>query len=190
MNLANSETKNNLMKAFLGESSARNRYTFYANKARKEGFEQIADIFLETANNEYQHGKQFLKHLDGLEPFEITSSYPIGFKDTKFNLKLAFETEHDENTLLYPQYAKTALEEGFNEIAELFNYVTSVEKHHEERYKALYENLVNGKIFEKCHGVNWLCLKCGYIHFEKSAPKQCPLCHHPQGYFEMLCDNF
>lgn len=190
MKLEGSKTEKNLMKAFLGESGARNRYTFYASKAKKEGYEQIAEIFLETANNESQHAKQFLKFLGNNAPFEVTGKFPIGIGSTLKNLEIGFEGEHEENTILYPEFSLIAYEEGFYDIGECFKLIVEIEKHHEARYRALYQNILNNEVFKKPNPVNWFCRKCGNILTEFEAPKECPVCHHPRAYFEMLCDNF
>ena len=190
MNLENSKTKENLLRAFLGETSACVRYSLYSKIAYKEKFVQISDIFLETSKNEEMHAKQFLKHLQGYNVGNIETSSPTLLSDTKSNLRLAIDTETEEAENTYPNYAIEALNEGFQEIGSLFNRVASVERHHAARYKALLKNIEDETIFEKCYEINWKCLKCGYIHFDTTPPNICPLCTHEKGYFEMLCDNF
>ncbi len=183
-------TEKNLLAAFAGESQARNRYTFFASKARKEGYEQIAAIFLETAENEKEHAKRFFKFLEG-GMVEIQATFPAGvIGTTEENLKAAAEGENEEHTKLYPEFAKIAEEEGFPEIAAVFRAIASVEKHHEERYLALLKNLKEGKVFEKDEPTTWKCRNCGYLHEGKSAPKKCPSCDHPQSFFEVLAEKF
>ncbi|MCU0844742.1 MAG: rubrerythrin family protein [Spirochaetes bacterium] len=184
------KTEKNLLASFAGESQARNRYTYYASAAKKEGYEQIAAIFLETAENEKEHAKRFFKFLEGGE-VEITASYPAGvIGKTAENLKEAAEGENMEHTKLYPEAAKIAEEEGFKEIAFLFRKVAEVEVHHEQRYLALLKNLKEGKVFKKDSKEKWICRNCGYIHEGNEAPEKCPTCDHPKAYFELLCDHF
>lgn len=184
------KTEKNLLAAFAGESQARNRYTFFASVAKKEGYEQIANIFLETAENEKEHAKKFFKYLQG-GMVEIQASYPAGIiGTTKENLKASAEGEHEEWTLLYVNAAKTAREEGFEEIAKQFEEISKVEKHHEERYLKLLSNLENGTAFKKDKVVKWKCRNCGYVHEGKEAPKSCPACMHPQSYFEIKEENY
>ncbi len=188
--LKGTKTEKNLLCSFAGESQARNRYTFYASIAKKEGYEQIAAIFMETAENEKEHAKRFFKLL-GETCAEITGTFPAGLGDTLTNLKHAAEGELEEWSILYPEAAKTATEEGFPEIAMVFKKIAEVEKHHQERYVALYENLKNCKVFEKDEATDWKCRNCGYIHSKsKVAPKLCPACAHPQAHFEVSCDNY
>ncbi len=177
MELKNSQTWDNLQAAFAGESMARNKYTYYASKAKKEGYNQISDIFTETANNEKEHAKIWFKLLDG-----------IG--DTKENLKQAAAGEHEEWTEMYKGFAETARAEGFSDIAALFEGVARIEKHHDERYTKLLENLEKGIVFEKSEAVVWICKNCGHLHTGKSAPELCPVCAHPKAYFETLCENY
>jgi rubrerythrin len=184
-----SKTEKNLLKAFAGESQARNRYTFFAKVAAKEGYEQISLLFLETADNEHQHAKEFFKHLEG-RPVEITATYPAGkISSTLDNLKASADGENEEWTELYPQFAKTAEEEGFKEVAALFKLVANVEKEHEERYRGLYKKVVEGKVFERNTEIRWKCARCGHIHVGKKAPQACPVCKHPQGYFLVSSEN-
>ncbi len=188
--LKGSETEKNLLKAFAGESQARMRYDYFSKQAKKEGLEQISAIFAETALNEKEHAKRFFKFLEG-GPVEITATYPAGrIGDTLENLKAAAEGENEEWTELYPQFAKTAREEGFTEIAVAFEMIAKVEKAHEERYKKLYGNLEAGKVFVSEDKIIWKCRNCGYLHEGKSAPKKCPACLHPQSYFEIQETNY
>lgn len=183
-------TEKNLLAAFAGESQARNRYTYYAGVAKKEGYEQIAAIFLETADNEKEHAKRFFKFLEG-GGVEITAMFPAGvIGTTAENLKAAAMGEHEEHTELYPEFARIADEEGFKEVAMVFRFISSVEKHHEERYLALLKNIQEGTVFKKKEKKIWKCRNCGYIYEGDSAPQTCPTCLHPQAYFELLDDNF
>lgn len=191
--LKGTKTSKNLLKAFAGESQARNRYTYYASQAKKEGYVQIANIFIETADNEKEHAKRFFKFLKEdfkNEAIEITASYPVALEDTKFNLKAALEGENEEWTILYPQFAKEAREEGFEAVAVAFEKIAEVEKRHEERYKKLLSNIENNKVFEKDFSVLWKCNNCGYIFEGKNAPVACPACAHPQSYFEVFTENY
>jgi len=184
------KTEKNLLAAFAGESQARNRYTYYASAAKKEGYEQIAAIFMETAENEKEHAKRFFKFLEGGE-VEITASYPAGvIGTTAENLREAAEGENMEHTKLYPEAAKIAEEEGFKEIAFLFRKVAEVEVHHEQRYRTLLKNLKEGRVFKRESKEKWICRNCGYIHEGNEAPEKCPTCEHPKAYFELLCDHF
>lgn len=177
MELKGSKTEKNLMSAFSGESEARNKYTFYASVAKKEGYEQISHLFLETAENEKEHAKIHFKYLKG-----------IG--DTKANLADAAAGENYEWTDMYQKFAKEADEEGFTEIAERFRQIAQVEKHHEERYQKLLSNLENGIVFERDQVVVWKCRNCGHIHVGTSAPEICPVCSHPKAYFEINAENY
>ena len=184
------ETEKNLLKAFAGESQAKNRYEFAAKVAKKEGLEQISGIFLETALQEKQHAKRFFNFLEGGE-LEITAAYPAGITgNTAENLKAAAEGENEEWEDLYPAFAATAKEEGFPEIAAAFTMIAKVEAEHEKRYRKLLENLEKGMVFEKDGEVYWLCRNCGYIHKGKAAPVKCPACLHPQAYFEVKNENY
>jgi len=184
------KTEKNLLAAFAGESQARNRYTYSASAAKKEGFEQIAHIFLETAENEKEHAKIFFKHLQGGE-VEITAAYPAGgIADTKKNLEAAAAGENMEWTTLYASFAKVAKEEGFPEVARSFEQITKVEKFHESRYKKLIANIGGNEVFKKKVSVKWHCINCGYVHEGPEAPKECPACNHPQSYYEVLAENF
>ena len=183
-------TEQNLLKAFTGESVARNRYTFFAGVARKEGFMQIAAIFEETAAQEKEHAKRFFKFLDG-GALEITAVLPAGgIGTTAENLRSAAEGENEEWQRMYPEYARIAREEGFPAIATVFERVSVAEKQHERRYLGLLANLENGTVFRKNEPVTWRCLNCGYIHESSEAPEQCPACAHPMAYFELLGENW
>lgn len=184
------ETEKNLLKAFAGESQARNRYTYFASIAKKEGLVQIAGIFEETANQEKEHAKRFWKFLEG-GPVEITATYPAGASsNTLDNLKAAADGENEEWSELYPTFAKIAREEGFPEIGKAFEMISVAEKQHEKRYRDLYNNLVAGKVFKKNDKVVWRCLNCGYLHEGTEAPEMCPACIHPQAHFELLAENW
>ena len=188
--LKGTQTEQNLLKAFAGESQARNRYNYYASQAKKEGLEQIAAIFEETAINEKEHAKRFFKFLEG-GMVEITAKYPAGVIGTTLeNLKAAADGENEEWTELYPEFARIAEEEGFKEVASAFKLIAKVEKAHEERYRTLYDNLESGKVFKRGDKVIWKCRNCGYIHFGKEAPQICPVCAHPQAYFEIREINY
>lgn len=179
MNLKGSKTEANLMTAFAGESQARNKYTYYASKAKKEGYEQIAAIFTETANNEKEHAKLWFKLLhDGDVP------------NTEANLADAAAGENYEWTEMYAEFAKIAKEEGFDRIAYLFEAVGKIEKEHEERYRKLLENVKGGLVFSKDGDMVWVCRNCGHIHIGKSAPEVCPVCAHPKAYFELRAQNY
>ncbi|QQY79729.1 rubrerythrin [Keratinibaculum paraultunense] len=192
--LKGTKTAENLMKSFAGESQARTRYTYYASQARKEGYVQISNIFLETAENEKEHAKRFFKFLNKDlcgEAVEINeASYPVALGDTKVNLKAAAEGENEEWTELYPKFADIAEEEGFPEIAYVFREIAEVEERHEIRYRKLLANIENNKVFEKDEEVEWKCNNCGYIHKGKSAPEKCPACAHPRGYFEVFVETY
>jgi rubrerythrin len=184
------QTEKNLLKAFAGESQARNRYTYAASIAKKEGFEQIAGIFLETAEQEKQHAKRFFRFLEG-GMVEITAAYPAGVLGTTAqNLKAAADGEHEEYSLLYPEFARIAKEEGFPQVAAQFNTVSVAEKNHERRYRLLLENLEKGLVFKKEQSIKWKCRECGYIHEGVDAPKTCACCEHPQAFFEKLTEAY
>jgi len=183
-------TEKNLLKAFAGESQAKNRYEFFAKVAEKEGYEQIAEFFQETASQEQQHAKVFFKFLEG-GPVEITATYPAGvIGTTTENLKAAAEGEKEEWTELYPEFAKIAEEEGFKNIATSFKLIAKVEAEHEARYRKLLNNIEQGKVFEREEKVRWVCRKCGYVHESKKALKNCPACNHPEAYFEIEKANY
>ncbi|HEX2969284.1 MAG TPA: rubrerythrin family protein [Bacteroidales bacterium] len=182
-------TEKNLLKAFAGESQAKNRYEFAAKVAKEEGYEQIAAIFNETAMQEQQHAKRFFKFLEG-GMVEITATYPAGKTDTtKFNLEAAAAGEHEEWSLLYPEFARVAEAEGFIQVATAFKAIALAEKGHEDRYRKLLENVMQDKVFQRDEKVFWYCRKCGYIHFGTKALKNCPACGHPEAYFELLATN-
>jgi rubrerythrin len=189
--LKGSKTEENLLKAFAGESQARNRYTFYAKAAQKDGYEQIAAIFLQTAEHERQHAKRFFKHLEG-GVVEITAAYPAGPLEgtTAEHLAAAAAGEHEEWTDLYPAFAAVAEAEGFKEVATTFRMVAKAETMHEERYRRLLDNVEKSTVFEKPDTVRWMCRKCGYVHEGSRAPKVCPTCTHPQSYFEVFAENY
>ena len=185
-----SKTEKNLLAAFAGESQARNRYTYFAGQARKDGFVQIANIFEETANQEKEHAKRFFKFLEG-GMVEITATYPAGIVcSTQENLKAAAAGENEEWTALYPEFAKTARQEGFEAVAKVFENVMVAEKQHEKRYLALYENVKHGRVFKREKAVTWRCLNCGYLHNGTEAPLSCPACAHPKDHFELLGENY
>jgi rubrerythrin len=184
------ETEKNLLKAFAGESQARNRYTYFSGVAKKEGLVQIADIFEETASQEKEHAKRFWKFLEG-GCLEITASYPAGVSsNTLDNLKAAADGENEEWADLYPAFAKKAREEGFPEIAKAFEMISIAEKQHEKRYRDLYNNLMEGKVFKRNEKVVWRCRNCGFLHEGTDAPEVCPACLHPQAHFELLGENW
>jgi len=184
------KTEKNLLAAFAGESQARNRYTYFASAAKKEGYEQIAAIFLETAENEKEHAKRFFKFLEGGE-VEITASYPAGvIGTTAENLKEAAEGENIEHTKLYPEAARIAEEEGFKDIAFLFRKVAEVEVHHEQRYLMLLKNLKEGRVFKREKKEKWICRNCGHVHKGAEAPDLCPVCSHPQAFFQIEEKNY
>jgi rubrerythrin len=190
MNLKGSGTEKNLLGSFAGESQARNRYTFFSSKARKEGFVQIADIFEETANQEKEHAKRFFNLLKGGD-VEITAAFPAGVTgSTAENLKAAAGGENHEWTVLYPGFAKVAREEGFEDAAKLWEAVSVAEKQHEKRYRDLLKNVENGTVFKKDKKVVWRCRNCGYLHEGEEAPKTCPACAHAQAHFELLAENW
>ena len=184
------KTEQNLLKAFAGEAQARNRYTFFAGKARKDGFEQIAAFFEETASQEKEHAKLFFKFLEG-GMVEITASYPAGVIDsTANNLRAAADGENEEWTTLYPEFARVAEEEGFTEIAVAFKLVSTVEKRHEERYRKLLQNMENDEVFKRSGKMLWVCRNCGYVHYGEKAPELCPCCKHPKAFFELKAENY
>jgi rubrerythrin len=188
--LKGTETEKNLLKAFAGESQARNRYTYFASVAKKEGYAQIAGIFEETANQEKEHAKRFFKFLEGGTP-EITANYPAGvIGTTAENLKGAAGGEHEEWTELYPGFAAKAREEGFEAVAMVFEHICIAEKQHEKRYLGLLDNVNKGTVFSKSESVVWRCLNCGYIFEGEKAPQACPACAHSQSYFELLSENW
>lgn len=188
--LKGTETEKNLLKAFAGESQARNRYTMFVSKAKKEGYVQIADIFAETADQEKEHAERLFKFLEGGE-LEITAAFPAGVVGTTAeNLLAGAEGENYEWTEMYPSFAKTAREEGFDKIADVFEAIAVAEKQHEKRYNELRANILAGNVFKKKASVTWRCRNCGYIYDGVEAPAVCPACAHPQAYFELLGENW
>jgi rubrerythrin len=188
--LKGTQTENNILAAFAGESQARNRYTFFASKAKKEGYEQIYGIFLETADNEKEHAERLFKFLEGGEA-EVKASFPAGIiGSTKDNLKEAAGGENYEHTTMYPEFANTADEEGFPEVAETMRAIAGAEKQHEKRYLGLLDNLNNNRVFKRNEVVKWRCRNCGYIHEGTEPPEECPACAHPKSYYELLCENW
>jgi len=194
--LQGTKTAENLLKAFAGESQARNRYTYYASVADKEGYKQIKNIFIETADNEKEHAKRFYKFLlagfEGELPttIEITSPYPVAQGSTLENLQAAAAGEYEEWAELYPAFAEVAREEGFPEIAAAFSMISKAEKRHETRFKKLADNLETGRVFKREEPVLWKCGNCGYIHEGMEAPLECPACVHPQAYFELFAETY
>jgi len=190
MELKGSQIEKNLLAAFAGESQARNRYTFFASAARKAGYEQIAGVFLETADNEKEHAKLFFNLLKGGEA-EIVASYPAGVvDDTEANLKAAADGENLEWTTLYQNFADAAKKEGFPEANETFTQIAKVEKFHEARYLSLIKNVKEGKVFKKDAPVKWHCRNCGYVFEGREVPERCPVCKHPRAHFEVLAENY
>jgi rubrerythrin len=184
------KTEKNLLTAFAGESQARNRYTYFASVARNEGYQQIMGIFLDTAENEKEHAKKFFKFLEGGE-VKIEAAYPAGkIGTTAENLKAAADGENMEWTVIYKDFAKIAKEEGFPDIARVFEAISLVEKGHEDRYRHLLKTVQEGKVFKKDKAVKWRCRNCGYIHEGNEAPEKCPACDHPRAYYELLCENY
>lgn len=184
------KTEQNLLKSFAGESQARSRYTFFASVAKKEGYEQIAGVFMETAEQEKEHAKKFFKYLEG-GMVEITAAYPAGVIGTTIeNLQEAAAGENEEWSELYPAFAKVAEEEGFHQIAGTFRNVAKVEAEHEARYRQLLARVASGHFFEREEEIEWQCRNCGYVHKGKKAPKECPACAHPQAFFEPKKNNY
>jgi rubrerythrin len=184
------ETEKNLLKAFAGESQAKNRYEFASKVAKEEGYEQIAAIFSETAAQEQTHAKRFFRFLEG-GMLEITATYPAGrINKTIENLEAAADGEHEEWNELYPEFARIADEEGFKQVAAAFRTISVAEKVHEERYRKLLANILGNKVFERDEKVFWYCRKCGYVHFGTKPLKNCPACNHPEAYFELKAENY
>lgn len=184
------QTEKNLLKAFAGESQARNRYTYFSGQAKKDGFVQIADIFAETADQEKEHAKRFFGFLEG-GVVEITASFPAGKIGTTLeNLLAAADGEHEEHTMLYPEFARVARAEGFEAVAMVFEKVSVAEKQHEKRYRDLAANIQAGRVFKREKKVTWRCRNCGYLHFGEEAPEMCPACAHPKAHFELLGENW
>jgi len=193
--LKGSKTLVNLMKAFAGESQARNRYTYFASVARKEGYKQIEGYFSETADNEKEHAERFYKFMaEGIDvvpdSISIAADFPVAMQTTVENLKMAAAGENEEWSILYPAFAKTADEEGFSEIASVFRNICVAEQAHEKRYLKLIENIQNGVVFDRAEEIVWKCGNCGYHHTGKSAPDKCPACDHPKAYFELFVENY
>ncbi len=192
------ETLKNLAKAFVGESQARNRYTLYASVARKEGYQQISAIFLETAEQEFEHAEWLMKMIqdlkkdlsEDLSEIKIEAGVPTLIGTTAENLRVAANGEHHENVEMYPEFAKKAEEEGFSQVAARIRSISEAEKHHEERYRKLLKEVENGTVFKKDEEVEWICRKCGYRHVGNEAPKECPSCGHDQGYYQVKCENY
>ncbi|MCX6225246.1 MAG: rubrerythrin family protein [Bacteroidia bacterium] len=190
MTIKGTQTEKNLLKAFAGESQAKNRYEFFAKAARQEGFEQIAALFEETAENEQSHAKQFFRFLEG-GPVEITAIYPAGrVGTTAENLKASARGENEEWTILYPEFERIARDEGFKEVANAFKLIAKIEAEHEKRFEKLYENIETGKVFERDEKVRWKCRKCGYVHEGTKPLENCPACQHPKGFFELKESNY
>jgi rubrerythrin len=190
MDLKGSQTEKNILAAFAGESQARNRYTYFASAARKEGYEQISAIFLETAENEKEHAKLFFSLLKGGDA-EVVSTYPAGtISNISDNLKAAAEGENLEWTTLYQNFANVAKKDGFGEVYQAFTQVAKVEKFHEARYLALLKNVKEGEVFKKDSPAKWHCRNCGYVFEGKEVPEKCPVCKHPRAYFEVLAENY
>ena len=190
MSLKGTKTEKNLLTAFAGESQARNRYTYFASQAKKDGYVQVQAIFEETANQEKEHAKRLFKFLEGGE-VEIKASFPAGvIGSTIDNLKEAAGGENYEWTDMYPTFAKEARDEGFNEIADVFESIAIAEKQHEKRYLGLMSNIEKGTVFKKDKAVRWFCRNCGYVHEGEEAPDDCPSCNHPQAHFEVVCENW
>ena len=187
--LKGSKTEQMIINAFAGESMARNKYTFYAKQAKEDGFDQIAEIFLMTAENEKEHAEHFYEYIKSANA-PITAKYPFKIGTTEENLKAAIEGEHEEHTKLYADGEKIAKEEGFEEISDTFKHVRIAEEHHETRFRKLLENVVNETVFKKDYEADWMCRKCGYVFHAKEAPNKCPNCHHPKDYFQIKCEEY
>ncbi len=188
--LKGTKTEKNLITAFAGESQARNRYSYFASKAKKEGYEQISYIFTETADNEKEHAKRFFKFLEGGE-VEVAAAFPAGVIGTTLeNLEAAAAGENHEHTHMYPEFAKVADDEGFSEIACVFRNIAVAEKQHEKRYRAFAENIKKDRVFKREKQIKWRCRNCGYIHEGTEAPDKCPACDHPTAHFELLGENW
>lgn len=188
------QTLQNLIKAFIGESQARNRYTYYAKIAKKQGYEQIAGIFIETAEQEKTHAKRLFEHIQelkgGQKELKVEANAPIIYESTAKNLKAAIAGENYEHSQMYPEFAKIAQKEGFIKIAKRLKSIAQAEKHHEERYKKLLQQIENKSVFKKEKQIWWVCRECGYIHYGQQAPKQCPSCDHPQAFYQVQCENY
>ncbi|PIV61167.1 MAG: rubrerythrin family protein [Bacteroidetes bacterium CG02_land_8_20_14_3_00_31_25] len=190
MTLKGTQTEKNLLKAFAGESQARNRYDFFSKVAKKEGYEQISAIFLQTSAQEMAHAKRFFRFLEGGST-EIVATYPAGIIGTTTqNLKAAAEGENEEWTKLYPEFSKIAFNEGFKDVSSAFKVISTVEAEHEKRFRKLLENIETGKVFERNEKVKWVCRVCGYVHYGTKPLENCPSCLHPKSYFELLAENY
>ena len=188
------ETLNNLIKAFIGESQARNRYTFYAKVAKKEGYEQISEIFTVTAENEREHAKKLFEMIQELkgdsDELTVDALAPLTFGNTAENLRVAIAGEHYENSEMYPNFAETAEKEGLRSVAERLRAIAKAEEHHEERFRKLLTAVENGTVFEKEEPVYWVCRKCGYVHYGRKPPEKCPSCDHEKNYFMIKCEEY
>ncbi len=190
MNIKGSQTEKNLLKAFAGESQARNRYEFFSKVAKKEGYEQIAAIFLQTSEQERSHAKRFFRFLEG-GPLEITATYPAGIiGTTPQNLKAAAEGENEEWTKIYPEFSEIAFNEGFKDVSAAFKVISKIEAEHEKRYRKLLQNIETNRVFEREEKVKWVCRVCGYIHEGTKPLENCPACLHPKSYFELFTENY
>ncbi len=188
------KTLENLTKAFIGESQARNRYTYYAKIAKKQGYEQIAAIFLETAEQEKTHAKRIFEHIQEIknkaESVMLETQAPLIYDNTITNLKAAIDGENYEHKKMYPEFAKVAQEEGFDKIADRLNAIAQAEKHHKERYQKLLKQIENKSVFKKTKSIEWVCRECGYVHKGKQAPQKCPSCDHPQAFYQIKSENY
>lgn len=192
------KTLENLTKAFIGESQARNRYSYYATVAQKEGYEQIAEIFIITADNEKAHAKREFEHIQELKKklkikeneVVVEAASPNVYGNTRENLKAAIAGEHYENTEMYPEFARDAKKDGLDKIADRFKHIAIAESHHEERYKKILKELENGSIFKKEKEIWWVCRECGYVHFGKTPPQKCPSCDHPKAFYQVKCEQY
>lgn len=192
------KTLENLTKAFIGESQARNRYTFYAKIAKKEGYEQIAEVFLITADNEKEHAKRLFEHIqevqkqlaDHADEIKVEAAAPLVYRDTVDNLRAAINGENYEYTEMYPEFAKQAQEDGLDKIAARLKSIANAEKHHEERYKKLLKQVEAGTVFKKDKEVEWMCRECGYIHIGTEPPEKCPSCDHEKGFYQVKCEEY
>jgi rubrerythrin len=191
MNLKGTQTEKNLLLAYTGESLNRNLYTYFANQAKEDGYEQIAAIFLETADHEHEHARQELNFIQTSDIELPAGIYPVkGIGNTVSNLETAVAGEHYEQSIMYPEFAKTADEEGFSEVAKMFRHIATVEYHHEKRYRALLANVKEERVFRKDKSVRWKCRVCGYVKKDKESPDACPVCAHDRAYFELFAENY
>lgn len=190
MKFEESETLQNIINAYAGESMARNRYTFYSKAAKKEGYEQISQIFLDTAENEREHAKLFYKYIPNADFRQVNSAYPFFIGKTVENLEAAAKGEREEWEFVYKRGAQTAKDEGFDEISKLFSNILEIEKYHSHRFQMLADKLSEGQLFKKDEQAQWVCRKCGHILISKTAPENCPVCNHPRGYFQIFGENY